>query len=164
MNNEEKILSMLEIMNGRFDKVDEHLVKIDGRLDKIEVRLDKIEERLDIIEDRLDIIEDRLDIIEERLDNIEERLDNIEERLDNIEERLDKVEERLDNLEDQYESLRVSILNIELTQYPRIAAALDGVLAAKDHLDTLDKQQHQIEAKVNRHEMEFFLMKRNTAV
>ena len=150
MNNEEKILSMLEIMNGRFDKVDEHLVKIDGRLDKIEVRLDKIEERLDIIEDRLDIIE--------------ERLDNIEERLDNIEERLDKVEERLDNLEDQYESLRVSILNIELTQYPRIAAALDGVLAAKDHLDTLDKQQHQIEAKVNRHEMEFFLMKRNTAV
>jgi len=150
VNNEEKILSMLEIMNGRFDKVDEHLVKIDGRLDKIEVRLDKIEERLDIIEDRLDIIE--------------ERLDNIEERLDNIEERLDKVEERLDNLEDQYESLRVSILNIELTQYPRIAAALDGVLAAKDHLDTLDKQQHQIEAKVNRHEMEFFLMKRNTAV
>lgn len=36
MNNEEKILTILERMDGRMDKLDSRMDKLDGRIDKLE--------------------------------------------------------------------------------------------------------------------------------
>lgn len=55
MNNEEKILLLLE-------KQGEHLERIDSRLDKMDSRLDKMDSRLDNIESRLDNLEEANEI------------------------------------------------------------------------------------------------------
>ena len=57
MNNEDKILGLLEQMNGRFDQVDARLDKVDARLDKVDARLDKVDARLDKVDARLDALE-----------------------------------------------------------------------------------------------------------
>ena len=71
MNNEEKILSILEQLqqgqadtNARLDKVDARLDKIDERLDKVEAGLDKVDARLDKVEHRLTRLETRVGDIE----------------------------------------------------------------------------------------------------
>lgn len=43
MNNEEKILTILERMDGRMDKLDSRMDKLDGRVDKLDGRVDKLE-------------------------------------------------------------------------------------------------------------------------
>ena len=58
MNNEEKILQLLENQQ-------EELHKINTRLDSMETRLDRVETRLDSMETRLDSMETRLDKLEE---------------------------------------------------------------------------------------------------
>lgn len=54
MNNEEKILSLIEKMytefSGRFEKIDERFDKMDGRMDRIEERMDRMEGNLVRIE------------------------------------------------------------------------------------------------------------------
>ncbi|MDR1891583.1 MAG: hemolysin XhlA family protein [Oscillospiraceae bacterium] len=65
MNNEEKILSLLENMG-------DHICKIETRLDKIESRIDKMDERIDKIETRLDKMDERIDKMDKRLSKVEE--------------------------------------------------------------------------------------------
>ena len=50
MNNEEKILVLLEQMNGRLDGMDKRFDRIDGRLDGIDGRLDKLDSRVASLE------------------------------------------------------------------------------------------------------------------
>ena len=57
MNNEEKILAMLEQMNGRFDGMDKRFDGIDARLDGIDGRLDGIDGRLDKLDIRVASLE-----------------------------------------------------------------------------------------------------------
>ena len=89
MNNEEKILSMLETLtttrtqmqvetNKRFDEICVHLDKVDAHLGKIETRIDKVDARLDKIEACLDKVEVRLSKVEMCLDKVEARLDSVE--------------------------------------------------------------------------------------
>ena len=58
MNNEEKILQMLEAQQ-------EELRKINSRLDGMESRMEGIESRMEGIESRMEGIESRLDKLEE---------------------------------------------------------------------------------------------------
>lgn len=58
MNNEEKILVLLEQhsemfaqINSRLDKMDERLNRMDSRLDKMDERLDRMEEYAEITRD-----------------------------------------------------------------------------------------------------------------
>ena len=59
-NKEITLQTVLDVMNSKFEKVDQHLEKIDERLDGIDDRLDGIDERLDGIDDRLDNIDIRI--------------------------------------------------------------------------------------------------------
>ncbi len=78
MNNEGKILVVLEqlqqgqtLTNARLDKMDARLDKMDTRLDKMDTRLEKIDTRLDKIDTRLDKVDIRLDSVEQRILKIE---------------------------------------------------------------------------------------------
>jgi uncharacterized phage infection (PIP) family protein YhgE len=51
MNNEEKILEVLEQVISRLDKVDSRLDKVDSRLDKVDSRLDKMEADIETIKE-----------------------------------------------------------------------------------------------------------------
>ncbi len=58
MNNEEKILQMLETMRGQIGEMN-------GRFDRIETRLDGIETRLDKIENSLEEVKENATITRE---------------------------------------------------------------------------------------------------
>jgi archaellum component FlaC len=69
MNNEEKILALLEQhsemfaqINSRLDKMDERLNRMDSQLDKVDSRLDKVDSRLDKVDERLDRMEEYAEI------------------------------------------------------------------------------------------------------
>ena len=65
MNNEEKILVLLEQhsemfaqINSRLDKMDERLNRMDSRLDKMDERLDRMEEYAEITRDGVNALLD----------------------------------------------------------------------------------------------------------
>lgn len=64
MNNEERILALLEQHSEMLAKINSRLDKTDSRLDKMDFRLDKMDSRLDIVESRLGKIDARLDRME----------------------------------------------------------------------------------------------------
>jgi chromosome segregation ATPase len=49
-----------ELLNSRFNKMDERLNKMDERLDKMDERLDKLEVRLDKMDKRLNKMDERI--------------------------------------------------------------------------------------------------------
>ena len=65
MNNEEKILQLLEAQQ-------EELRKINGRLGGMESRMEGMESRMEGMESRMEGIESRMEGIESRLDKLEE--------------------------------------------------------------------------------------------
>ena len=79
MNNEERILALLEQHSEMLAKINSRLDKTDSRLDKMDFRLDKMDFRLDKMDFRLDKMDSRLDIVESRLGKIDARLDRMEE-------------------------------------------------------------------------------------
>lgn len=58
MNNEEKILGMLEQVVGRLDKVDSRLDKLEQGQADTTARLDKMQEDIKIIKEDIDIIKE----------------------------------------------------------------------------------------------------------
>mgnify|MGYP000183866809 CR=1 FL=1 len=58
MNNEEKILALLEQHSETLAKINSRLDKVDSRLDKVDSRLDKVDERLDRMEEYAEITRD----------------------------------------------------------------------------------------------------------
>ena len=60
MNNEEKILSMLENMSARFDKMDERFNKTDERFNKMDERFDKMDERFDKMESKFETLQSEI--------------------------------------------------------------------------------------------------------
>ena len=58
MNNEEKILALLEQHSEMLAKINSRLDKVDSRLDKVDSRLDKVDERLDRMEEYAEITRD----------------------------------------------------------------------------------------------------------
>ncbi|MBR1451277.1 MAG: hypothetical protein IJ591_06115 [Lachnospiraceae bacterium] len=83
MEEGKKILSILEVMNTRFDGIDKRLDKIDAHLGIIDARLDKVESRLGKVESRLDKVESRLDKVESRLGKVESDIKDIKMTIEN---------------------------------------------------------------------------------
>lgn len=86
---ENKILEILEQMNGKFDKLDSRLDKMDSRLDKMDSRLDKMEN--EISELRVDVkdIKDRVVNLEVAASETAFAVSVIKEHVDDIE--IDKM-------------------------------------------------------------------------
>lgn len=65
MNNEEKILSMLEAMHGQMAQMYTRLDNMDSRLNNMDSRLDNMDSRLDNMDSRMDIMQRQLDAVQE---------------------------------------------------------------------------------------------------
>ena len=86
MNNEEKILGMLE-------KLTEKVEGIEGRMDRMEGRMDRMETDISGIKVRLDVdIQKQINLLSESNSRIIERLDALEEVKELAEETRDKVD------------------------------------------------------------------------
>ena len=87
---------------------------------------------------------------------MDSKLEPINSRLDKMDSRFDNVETRLDTLEEKVEVVRLSQLNVELTELPRIAVALDGYSLARDKNEQQDERIVFLEKKTDSHDMRLF--------
>ena len=69
MNNEEKILSALETLSGRFDGFE---LSVNRRFDGIDQRLDGIDRRLDAIESDVAVLKEDVSVLKEDVEEIKE--------------------------------------------------------------------------------------------
>ncbi|MCR6544611.1 hypothetical protein NVS47_03625 [Dehalobacterium formicoaceticum] len=116
MNNDEKILSLIEKMyiefSGRFEKIDERFEKIDEKFGKIDERFEKIDDKFDELNNKLDQKANKNDIV--RLENelkpkIEALFDGYKQnsdKLDSIITRLNIIEEKVEN-----HDIHIAVLN-----------------------------------------------------
>ena len=78
MEEGKKILSILEVMNTRFDSIDKRLDKIESRLDRVESRLDTVESDIKDIKMTIENeIKPAISIIAEGHLNLDRKLENI---------------------------------------------------------------------------------------
>lgn len=120
MNNEEKILTMLE----KHSKMLEHLVGDVAELKTIQARQG---ETLITMNGRLDTMDGRLDTMDGRLDTMDGRLDTIEGRLDTMDGRLDELDDR---------SLRSAVM-LENEIGPKVQLLYEGQALLKEKMDML---------------------------
>ena len=100
MNNEEKILGMLEKltekvdgMGQRIDQMDQRMDRMEGCMDQMEGRMDRMETDISGIKVRLDVdVQKQINLLSEANSRIVERLDALEEVRELAEETRDKVD------------------------------------------------------------------------
>ena len=121
MDEGKKILSILEVMNTRFDGIDKRLDKIDAHLGIIDARLDKVESRLDKVESRLDKVESRLDKVESDIKDIKMTIENeikpaisiIAEGHLNLDRKLDNIIKMNENRLSEHEIMKLKINHLD---------------------------------------------------
>ena len=72
---------------------------LDRKFDAIDQRLDAMDRRFEAIDQRLDAMDRRFDAMDQRLDSMDKRFDRIENRLDVIEFKQNKMSEQLKEID-----------------------------------------------------------------
>ena len=86
MNNEEKILGMLEKLTEKVESMDQRMDRMEGRMDRMETDISGIKVRLDVD------VQKQINLLSEANSRIVERLDALEEVRELAEETRDKVD------------------------------------------------------------------------
>jgi len=120
MNNEEKILALLERMDGRLDSMD-------GRLDSMGGRLDSMDGRLD---------------------TLEQGQKELRTHVSALETEFDTMKLNYYSMRDDLKTTKLAVLNIEHKHVPEIKAALDGFASVKEKNQELDQRLRGAEARI----------------
>ena len=80
MNNEEKILSILEVLAFEVKEIKSKVDKLETRFDVLETKVDKLETRFDVLETKVDKLETRFDALETKVDKLDIRMDAAEKQ------------------------------------------------------------------------------------
>lgn len=100
MNNEEKILGMLERLTEKVEGMDQRMDRMEGRMDRMEGRMDRMEGRMDRMESDISGIKVRLDVdVQRQLNLLAEGHSRLVERLDALEEVRELAEETKDKVD-----------------------------------------------------------------
>lgn len=116
MNNEEKILNLLEKMNERFDKVDERLANVEksqeemrGEINQINTRLSNLEKSQEEIKEKVDYLDQHLLKVEVTQENtVLPRLDLLAEGQVTIQKQIKKLSV-VDALQDDVATLKSAV-------------------------------------------------------
>ena len=76
-----------------------------------------------------------------------------------LEDRFSKLEADMRDVKDSLEAVKASALRTELVEYPRIQAALDGIVAATEKIESHDNRINVLENKVEKHGFEIVRLK-----
>ena len=125
MNGEEKILAILEQMQGDISDLKQGQTRLEGGQVRLEGQMDKLEGRMDKLEDRMD-----------------------------------KLEDGQSALQQDVERIKNSIVNIELTEMPKIAAALEGFEFHDSAIRRQDLRILNLEHLTDRHTIEIAGLKK----
>ena len=138
MNNEEKILSILETMQGNIETMQGDIKAIKGRLDGID---------------------ERFAGVDKRFDGIDERFGGIDERFDGIDERLDALESEHAEIASAVRRIDKSVILIENEHGRKIGALFDGYQAGLDRDKAIEPRVTQLERTAERHSLEILTLK-----
>lgn len=119
MNNEEKILSMLEQLSSDVSSIkdgqaqaNERLDRIDERLDQMDERLDRMDERFDRMEEDIADLKDSQRILETKLDKGLRKLDYLAKGVSNIRYELNRgVWEDIRMLDERTEEMKKPVFS-----------------------------------------------------
>lgn len=87
MNNEEKILQILEQMNGRLNSMDSRFDAMDSRFDALDSRVDSMEStigRLDKSVARLEQLPHQIQLLAEAQKQTNDKLDHLQKTVDDM--------------------------------------------------------------------------------
>lgn len=126
MNNEEKILEMLEKLNGTVEKQGKLLEKHGEMLEKIDQRMDRMDQRMDRMEERIDQIDERSQRtallmeteVSKKLNLLYEGHGLIMESLDKLatQDRVGKLEDEIIVLKTAFKTLSQRLSELEKAQ------------------------------------------------
>ena len=89
---QQAVITQLQMLNTRFDKVDIRLDSLDARLDKVESRLDKVDARLDNLESGQAAIRKDIARLDNRIDTLSSDIGNAMIRLtENVDKEIIKL-------------------------------------------------------------------------
>ena len=136
------------------DKMLDTMDRLINKMEDIAGKLTKMENEL---ESKIFKLEDQLN---SRLDKVDSRLDKVES---DLKSGFARAEDRFAKLEDDLNTVHCSVVNIELTQFPRIAASLDGVSSALQHNKKQDERLDVVEDKVEAHDLDIHILKQKVS-
>ena len=121
MNNEEKILAILEKHGEMLEKIDQRMDQMDQRMDQMDQRMVQMDQRMDRMEERIDQIDDRSQRTAVLLEaDIAPKLQLLYEGHGLIMESLDKLatKDRVEKLEDEIIVLKTAFkaMNQRITE------------------------------------------------
>lgn len=109
MNNEEKILEILSIMQTQMGQMQTQMGQMQTQMGQMQTQMDRMEARQDRIEARQDQAQDDLQRVKLYLElDVEKRLAAINEGIDTIQEKL-IPEERMEKAEDDIIVLKTAV-------------------------------------------------------
>ena len=119
MNNEEKILAILEKHGEMLEKIDQRMDQMDQRMDQMDQRMDRMEERIDQIDDRSQRTAVLLEAdIAPKLPLMYEGHGLIMESLDKLatKDRVEKLEDEIIVLKTAFKAMNQRITELEKAQ------------------------------------------------
>lgn len=134
MNNEERILEMLEALTEKVDKQGEQLAAQGAQLNAQGAQLAKHSEQLDRLDEQMAKRGEQLDRLDEQMAKRGEQLDRLEVQVTKHSEQLDRLEDRVDELDSR--SLRSAVL-LETEVAKKIQLVYEGQELLRQKMDGL---------------------------
>ena len=153
MNNEDKILALLEAHSAKFDTIETKIETVDTRFEAIDTKIEAIDTKIEAIDARFEAIDAKFEAIDARFDAVDAKFEAVDTRFEAVDARFDKLEQDL-------ATVKKSVLRTELEQYPRIQVALDGIVAALERIESQGKRLDSLETTVDRHDVEIKVLQK----
>jgi len=112
----------------------------------------------ELMDAKLEPINKRLDGMDARLGGMDARFDGMDKRLTSLEDTMAAVINSQKDIRESQNITRDSQLRVELEQFPRIAAALDGNKSNADKNREQDRRIAGIESVIDDHSIRIFAL------
>ena len=121
---EQSLFDLRELMQVRFEAVDQRFDQVDRRFEDVDRRFDVLERRFEVVERQLEEVNRRLDVVERRIDLVERRLEEVERRFGEVERRFGEVERRFGEVDERLNRERLERLGFVTAATGAIVAGL----------------------------------------
>lgn len=152
MNNEEKILEMLGQMQGELGQMRGELGQTQGELGQMRGELGQMRGELKNLKTSQAVMERETKDVKSYQQMLTVAQDKLGRGQAVIEQGQSAILTRIDALEEGQQVIRDSQLKVELEQFPRIAAALDGFANSEKKNEEQDQRISAIARDVDKHD------------
>jgi outer membrane murein-binding lipoprotein Lpp len=121
MNNDEKILELLNSMQGQMGELSGKMGNLSDRIDTLS---DDLNEKIDNLSERVDTLSARVDTLS---DDLNGKIDNLSERVDTLSHHVTNIELHLENTTDRNIGLLMEQYKPNVDKLDRVAEQVEGI-------------------------------------